>query len=243
MYKISSVLISFFIISCSVESAKCTKEDILQLSGAGYSKNEINKICDSNETKNENIHIESVSATEDNVTSSSTETLADKLLNSGAESDLEGKAHKLYVKASNQIQSMKKSAGSYGEALKLHQSALSKIESITSDYDFSNIAVALISDQMKIAGLTLSELEQLESPLQTLANAEKNPLQCTLSVARDIKKSLLRLSIAGFSKKDIFEICNNASSVISNPTSKSVSVVSSPKTYDMNNDFKRIYQE
>lgn len=162
----------------------------MQLTGAGFSKTEISEICDSSDLHRQEILTDNIVESGHKDTSPA-RAIPDNGSNTDtdAASDLEGNANKLYVKASNQVQSIKKGAGSYTIAFELYQSALSKIERITSDYDISNIAVALISDQMKIVGLTLSELEKMEDTLRTLAEAEQDPLACALLLAGTINEA------------------------------------------------------
>lgn len=194
MFRLICIPILLLMVGCTFESSKCTKEDILQLTDAGYSMNEISEICDRNEIHDEEDPTAHITATVEKTTPASKdkpiEIEPDSVsTNESRGSDLEGKANKLYVQASNQVQKIRSGAGSYTIAFELHQSALKKIERITSDYDVSNLAVAVISDQMKIAGLTLSELEQIEGTLQSLAEAERDPLACALLIAQSIDDS------------------------------------------------------
>jgi len=104
----------------------------------------------------------------------------------GCSADPNEKANELYVEASQLMQCLNKEAGNYSEELALYKSAQKKIEDICSKYPASNISVGLLSEQAKIAGLTLREFEELEKHLKPLAEAEKQLPSSTFLVGEKI---------------------------------------------------------
>ena len=120
---------------------------------------------------------------------------------SACSTDPDEKANELYVEASQIMQSAKRDAGSYSEALESYKNAKKKVERICSKYASSNVAVSLMSGQTRISGLTLSKFKEIEDSLRPLAEAEKKPLSCALLVAKTIKdessKSRVLAEIAG----------------------------------------------
>jgi tetratricopeptide (TPR) repeat protein len=119
----------------------------------------------------------------------------------GFTSDPNGKANALYVNAVKLMKSLKTETVSYTRVFDRYQSARAKIDSITADYASSNIAVRLVSEQIKIASFRLSEFERLAGDLQPFVKAEQEPLACALYVAGAIneayEKSLALSEIAG----------------------------------------------
>jgi len=92
---------------------------------------------------------------------------------SGCSTDPNEKANELYVEASKIMENQQKETHSRSDAIKLYNNAQEKIGVILSKYSSSNIAVALISGQTKIAGLTMGEFQKLEGYLKALVEAER----------------------------------------------------------------------
>jgi len=120
---------------------------------------------------------------------------------SGCSIDQNKKANELYVKASQLMQSAITEEESYSNVLESYKTAKKEIESIISKYTYSDVAVSLISGQIKIVGFTLDEFKKLETPLTQLAEAEQQRLSCAMLVAKTIEdiptktKSLTEIAV------------------------------------------------
>lgn len=96
------------------------------------------------------------------------------------------KANKLYVQAVKLIESAQKVEDtSYRHALKLYKEALSKLQRIISKYPSSQIAVKIVSGEVK----DMNNLKENIIPKISLkAAAEEDPLACAVMVASAIKR-------------------------------------------------------
>ncbi len=94
----------------------------------------------------------------------------------GCSADPNNKANELFIKAEQNAQRMKADSESYSIALESYKTTENHIDRILSKYPDSNIATSLVSGETQISGLTLSRFRNLESNLQLLADAEREPL-------------------------------------------------------------------
>ena len=114
---------------------------------------------------------------------------------SGCSMDPNEQANKLYTEASQVLRNIKKTEeGSYSDALDSYMSAKDRIDRILSKYPSSNMAVGLLSANIQIDGLTLSQFQELEDSLRRLAEAEQirlaeaeHPLSYALVIVRSIE--------------------------------------------------------
>lgn len=106
---------------------------------------------------------------------------------SGCSGNPNEKANKLYTEASQILQNSKLEDDSYSDVYNSYENAKSRIDRILSKYPSSNIAVELLSGDMEISGLTLSQFHELESSLKLLAEAEQSPFSCALLVANKMQ--------------------------------------------------------
>jgi len=93
-------------------------------------------------------------------------------------------ANELFVEAFNLMEMVKNGSGNYSELLEKYKNAKEKTNLIISDYTSSNIAVSLISGDKKIAGLSLSEIKEIEKPLTEMAEIESNLFAASIYFAK-----------------------------------------------------------
>ena len=103
--------------------------------------------------------------------------------------DPEARANRLFVEASRLFELAKEAEGeSYIEALKLYRGALSRLEKVTTFYPSTKLAVELMQGEARVGPYTIEDLKERAIPeVEPKAEAEENPLACTLLVARAIK--------------------------------------------------------
>lgn len=87
----------------------------------------------------------------------------------------------LYVEACGYLQNLKSSA-SFTEAFALCNKANSNIEQIVSKYSSSDMAIALLSGQIKVLDLTIDQLREKTLLFRQLSEAEQDPLSCSLAL-------------------------------------------------------------
>ncbi|NCB47247.1 hypothetical protein EOM81_09550 [bacterium] len=102
----------------------------------------------------------------------------------------------LYVEACGLLQSLK-SATSYKEAFALCNKANSNIEQIVSKYSSTDMAIGLLSGQVKIADLKIDQLKEKMHFLGQLSEAEQEPLSCALALVLHKRKFEALPEIAG----------------------------------------------
>ena len=112
---------------------------------------------------------------------------------SGCSGDPNEEANKLYTEASQFMQSSKTEDGSYSVVFDLYERAKNRIDRILSRYPSSNIAVELLSGNIKISGFTLSQFQELEGSLKLLVEAEQFPLSCAILVTKTIENASFKV--------------------------------------------------
>lgn len=99
------------------------------------------------------------------------------------------KANKLYVEASMEASQFLDKAwpDTYSELNDIYTNAKEKLETILSKYPSSDIAVGLMSDQIKISSLTLKQFRDKEKIVNLMKDSDESPLSCALLVAETFK--------------------------------------------------------
>ncbi|CAK8723105.1 MAG: hypothetical protein CDV28_13226 [Candidatus Electronema aureum] len=102
----------------------------------------------------------------------------------GCSADPNEKANKLYVEASQLLQSaQQRKEKDFSADYAAYQDARKTIDAILTDYPASTVAVGLLSGQTKILGLTLRQFQEKEEAVKLLAEAEQSPLEAAFVVA------------------------------------------------------------
>lgn len=103
----------------------------------------------------------------------------------GCSADPNEKANKLYVEASQLLQSaQQRKEKDFSADYAAYQDARKTIDAILTDYPASTVAVGLLSGQTKILGLTLRQFQEKEEAVKLLAEAEQSPFEAALAVAK-----------------------------------------------------------
>ncbi len=102
----------------------------------------------------------------------------------GCSADPNEKANKLYVEASQLLQSaQQRKEKKFSADYAAYQDAKETIDAILTDYPASTVAVGLLSGQTKILGLTLRQFQEKEEAVKLLAEAEQSPFEAAFVVA------------------------------------------------------------
>jgi tetratricopeptide (TPR) repeat protein len=141
------------------------------------------------------------------------------------------KANKLYVEASMEASQFLDKAWdhNYSKLNDTYRSAKEKIDTILSKYPSSDIAVGLISEQIKISGLTVKQFMAKESIVKQMKDSEESPLSCAQLIMETIddkkEKARMFFSMATlyarvglkdkvrFFLSEAFEVANNSISM------------------------------
>ncbi|MGH7901412.1 MAG: hypothetical protein ACRENZ_06705, partial [Thermodesulfobacteriota bacterium] len=101
------------------------------------------------------------------------------------------KANKLFVEASQLVESAKIEEGtSYSNAYKLYEKAQKKLKTIITEYPTSNIAVSVAQDNTQIGGYTISQFNDVILVNAKLkADADENPISCALFLAKTLENA------------------------------------------------------
>jgi len=105
-------------------------------------------------------------------------------------------ANRLYVEASELLRRARQKAGNYSEACELFRFAADNINTILTKYQYSNIAVSIISGQTLIAGLPREKFDETFKTLQQFSKAENDPRAVAKIIAKDINRELLNIDNA-----------------------------------------------
>ena len=87
----------------------------------------------------------------------------------GWSTDPNTKANQLFVESAQLLYSVKTNGENYSKAYKSYKKAQIDLETIFSKYASSNVAVGLMSGQIKIAGCSYDRFQALDEPLRSLA--------------------------------------------------------------------------
>ncbi len=101
----------------------------------------------------------------------------------GCAVDQDKEANRLYVEASQFMHDMKGESESYSTAFEFYKNAKVNVDRVLSECPSSDLAVALLSEGTKIAGVSLTEFRDLEEDLESLAGAEQDILSCAVVLA------------------------------------------------------------
>ena len=105
------------------------------------------------------------------------------------------KANALFVKSCQVFEQARDEAtyNSYSKSLELYLKALEKIETILEHYPSTEIAVGLVSDNLRINGYTLDEFRRFRFSLQQKAAPETQPVYCAFRIASNIQDFSFRV--------------------------------------------------
>ena len=115
----------------------------------------------------------------------------------GCSADPNEKANKLYVEASQLLQSaQQRKEKDFSADYAAYQDAKETIDAILTDYPASTVAVGLLSGQTKILGLTLRQFQEKEEAVKLLAEAEQSPFEAAFAIAEAMEGNTYDKAVA-----------------------------------------------